>query len=104
MVIYLTRGDYGFNLNFEVLQADGKTPVDLTNASVKFKMKHQATSKIIIDASCEIMDGANGRCRYTVRDGDLSMTGSHRAELELTFGSEKVLTANLERIEVQSDI
>jgi hypothetical protein len=103
-MVVLTRGDMGFDLNFEIDQADGKTPVDISTATVKFKMMRQGSKTNKIDANCTITDGPNGKCKYTVQSTDLDTVGEYAAELEVTFNANKVLTAGLEPIQVAADL
>jgi hypothetical protein len=100
----LTRGDKGFDLQFQVLQSDGKTPVDISTATVMFKMALPNATENKIDGNCAITDGPNGKCKYTVRSGDLDTAGSYEAELEVTFAADKILTATLEMIRIELDL
>jgi len=104
MTATLTRGDKGFDLNFQVLQNDGKTPVDISTASVKFKMALPGAGENKIDATCTVTDGPNGKCKYTVQLGDLDMADSYVGELEVTFTADKALTAKLGTIKVEEDL
>jgi hypothetical protein len=94
----------GFDLNFQVLQSDGTTPVDISTATVKFKMMQGGGSSSKIDVTCTITDGPNGKCKYTIQLGDLDTVGLYQAELQVTFSSTKRLTAGLDTIQVQADL
>jgi hypothetical protein len=101
----LTRGDKGFDLTFQVLQSDGKTPVDISTATVAFKMMPEGGSENKIDEECILVDGGTtGKCKYTVLEGDLDTKGAYDAELEVTFTADKILTAKLGTIEVEEDL
>jgi hypothetical protein len=52
-----------------------------------------ATPKI--NAQCTITEGTQGKCKYMVLEGDLDTPGRYEAELEVTFASDKVLTAKV---------
>jgi hypothetical protein len=104
MVIVLTRGDMGFDLLFQLVQSDGKTPVDISTATVVFKMMPGGGSSCKIDKTCTITDGPNGKCKYTIQSGDLDTVGLYQAELQATFSSSKRLTADLDNIEVKADL
>jgi hypothetical protein len=103
MTITLTRGDWGFDLNFQALKNDGKTPLPITGSTVRFKMLREGQTQNTINALCTITDGQNGRCKYTVGQLDLDAVGTYTAELEFTFPN-KILTATLEMIEVVTDL
>jgi hypothetical protein len=94
----------GFDLNFQIVQSDGATPVDISTATVKFKMALKGGSTNKIDATCTVTDGPNGKCKYTVQAGDLDTAGTYQAELEVTFSSQKRLTASLDPFQVQADL
>jgi hypothetical protein len=106
MTTTLTRGDKGFDLNFQVLQNDGKIPVDISTATVRFKMALPGASENKIDAVCTVTEagGPNGECKYTVQSGDLDTADSYVGELEVTFSEDKVLTAKLGTIKVEEDL
>jgi hypothetical protein len=94
----------GFDLNFQVVKVDGKTPVDISNATVTFKMVPEGGSASKINAPCVITDGPNGRCKYTVRADDLDIVGAFEAELRVAFTPSKILTAELETIHVEREL
>ena len=104
MTVTLTRGDKGFDINLQILQSDGKTPVDISTATVKFKMMAEGGSTNKIDEECTITDGPNAKCKYTVVNGDLDTVAAYEAELEVTFTADKILTASLDTIQVEEDL
>jgi hypothetical protein len=103
MTVSMVRGDWGFDIKFQIFQSNGKTPADITGATVKFKMMREGQSENKIDGACTITDGPNGRCKYTVMESDLDTVGIYTTELEVTF-ADKVLTVRLETIEVVGDL
>ena len=105
MTVTLTRGDKGFDLNFQVLQSNGKTPIDISTATVKFKMMPKGASENKVDAECTLVDGGStGKCKYTVLAADLDTVGSYEAELEVSFTADKLLTAGLGMFEIEEDL
>ncbi len=99
----LIKGDKLFDLEFTVKDADGNA-VDLTNATVKFKMRKYGATTLKVNGTCTITDATNGKCKYTVQDGDLDTVGTYQAELEITYSDGKIITATLEDIKVISDL
>lgn len=83
MSIEIKKGNYGIDLEFEVKNPDG-TPFDLTGYTVTLKVWKPGKATLSLSATCEIIDAANGKCRYTVKEGDFQEVGDFYAELELT--------------------
>lgn len=103
-MVIIRKGDYGHNLNFTVTESDGTTAVDLTDATIVFKMaRHRATTNKI-ESDCTITVAADGTCYYTLVLGDTDTAGVYRAELQLTWATPKVLTAKLETIKIVADL
>ena len=98
----LVRGDKGFDLEFTVQEADG-TVFDLTGATVKFKMALPQNAQLKIDGLCTITDPLDGKCKYTIQDGDLDTSGTYVAELEITIGA-KVITVTDIIVKIVKDL
>jgi hypothetical protein len=99
----LIRNDKGFDLLFQILKANN-TPVDISTATVTFKMAKSGASSNKINQTCTVTDGPNGKCKYPIRDGDLTEEGTYLAELQVAFTPEIVQTAVLEKIVVVADL
>jgi hypothetical protein len=79
--------------------------VDISTATVTFKMALPDASENKIDAECTLTgDGKDGKCKYAVQAGDLDTADSYVGELEVTFSADKVLTAKLGMIKVEEDL
>lgn len=87
----LIKGDTQFSIGFTITESDGTTAVDLTNATVIFKVG--SYSSTLFSGECTVTDAEAGQCSYTVLDDELSSAGNYRGELQITWDSGKVLTA-----------
>ncbi len=71
--------------------ADGN-PIDLTGASVKFNMRRRSTP-VIDHGTCTIVGAAtDGVVSYAWTAEDTANDGEYRAEFEITFGDNSILT------------
>lgn len=100
--IELIRNDVGFDIEFEVDDADG-VDVDLTDSTVKFKMWKAGASTCKINSSCTLTTPAEGKCKYTVQSDDLDTAGDYEAELEITYTSGKIITASGITVKIKED-
>ena len=66
------------------LTVDG-TAVDLTGATVRFRMRNRATDSLAIDASATVVDAAGGVVVYEWAAGDLNSAGGYAAEFAVDF-------------------
>jgi len=76
--------DYGYRLNFTVLD-DDEDAYNLLGYTINIKVWTQGLSgDPIITDTCEIISAALGTCYYAVKDGDFDTVGDYLVELELT--------------------
>jgi hypothetical protein len=76
--------DFGFDLTFTVLNADG-TPRDLTTINVKLYVYTQDQDPtLLFSGICTVSIPAAGVCTYTVTPTNFSEVGTFNAELEMT--------------------
>jgi len=81
---YIKQNDTRPSLYAQLLQ-DG-SPVDLTDATVKFHMGD------VVNAPAVITDAASGNVRYDWQVGDTANSGTFYAEFEVAFPDDKVET------------
>jgi hypothetical protein len=67
-------------------------PVDLTGATVKFKMQSLGGGPLKVDAPAVILDAITGSVSYEWVAADTDTVGQYRAEFEVTFLSGRVLS------------
>ena len=60
--------------------------VNLTGATVRFKLRSRGASAAKVDAAATITNAAGGQVRYAWAAGDLDTAGLFDAEFEVTFG------------------
>lgn len=100
--IELIRNDVGFDIEFEINDADG-VDVNLTDSTIKFKMWKPGVATCKINGSCTITDASKGECKYTVLTDDLNTAGNYDAELEITYTSGKIITASGISVKIKED-
>lgn len=94
--IQMVQGDTSPSYTYPLLQSDGKTPVDLTGATVRFRIKDP-------DTLLEVNSNANntmvitgaatlGIVVYNWNATDLPAAKNYQADVEITFPSTKVGT------------
>ena len=98
----LNRDDVGQLLTFNLLLNDDGA-VDLSTASVDFKMKQINSTGLKVNQSCALTSPASGVCAYTTQSGDLDTEGVFDAELEVTDGTQ-VTTVELGRFRIIEDL
>lgn len=99
----LVRGDKNYYLEFEVRDADG-TVVDITGASVTFKMQKYGQSTLTLDKGGSIVNGTSGLCQVLIATELVSTYGEFLAELQITWPTNKVLTAPNIYVKILKDL
>lgn len=80
----VSKGNYGFYINFTIQNDDGSVFV-LTGYTVTIKVwKDIQFPALLFSGTCLPVDPLAGTCRYQVANGDLSESGLFKLELELT--------------------
>lgn len=103
-IINLVQGDHGFDINFDLKDADGNA-LDITGATVTFKVGNPGatSSGLVFSGSCTIDDAAGGECHYTPTSSDLSSAGVYRGEIEVDYGN-KIVTDRTFQVIVRGDL
>lgn len=84
----VTQDNYGYDIAFTVKKADG-TPEDLNGIQgVKFQVAAVDTFRPIIDGACVVTD-INGKCSYTVKQGDFAKAGNYQGSLQIQYTPSK---------------
>ena len=84
--IYAYVGDYGYDLQFSILDADGN-PFNLTAAVVKFQTATNNGIVLKTDGLCVLdVDPTTGNCTYTTVAADFDTAGSYDAQLFILVG------------------
>jgi len=79
--IRIKYGDYGYGIEFTVLNADG-TVRDLTGYDVYLKV-WDSSGNTILDKLLTVSDAVNGKAVYVVGQSDFTNAGRYYAEIEL---------------------
>lgn len=103
MVTTVYRNDTGFVLNFTIKDTSD-TVENLTSSYVTFKMSSLDSGVNKISATCAIVATTSGTCRYTASSGDFDTIGVYDGELQITFTSGKVVTADTGTFNVIEDL
>lgn len=91
-IAYVKVGNYGYDLQFQIIDDKTKQPVNLSGAiSVKIIIGKlgEDTTKIIGD--CTVVDASNGIVSYTVQNGDFDEENEeYDVEFDISFSGEVV--------------
>ena len=90
--ITVKAGDFGYNLSFTVLNADG-TAFNLTGYTIAVKAWAAGTPSVLVATGTgTIVVAASGTCTYLVQATDFLTAGEYLLELELTATGVEVST------------
>ncbi|MEM3579289.1 MAG: BppU family phage baseplate upper protein [Candidatus Bathyarchaeia archaeon] len=88
--ITVVQNDYGYNLEFQVTDANGN-PVDLTGADVKIFIGKKGAATAKVSGTCTVTNAAQGICQYTVQRGDFNAAPqTYDVELELNYPDRQI--------------
>ena len=86
MSVYrIKRGDFGFPITATLADENA---LDLTGASVRFKMKPAPESDVVatpVNGIAVVADAASGKVQYVWQSGDTAVAGAYVAEWEVTL-------------------
>jgi hypothetical protein len=100
----IVKGTYGYNITLTLTDADG-TAVNLTGATIKFKMAEKDAATLKVDGNCTILDAVGGICYYTLVSADTDTAGLYKGEIEATWTSPaKVQTWKFSKIIMEADL
>lgn len=85
----VTQDNYGYDITFTVKKSTGEVENLTGIEGVKFQVVDADTFRSILNGDCEIIDGLNGRCSYTVQSGDFAKAGNFRGSLQIQYTPSK---------------
>lgn len=88
---YIKRGDTYPPIQATLSDASGSA-INLTGASVLFKMRLRDTGAIIVSAAATIVTAASGIVSYAWDAADTAVAGEYLAEWEVTLSSGRIVT------------
>lgn len=102
--IEVIQNDYGYDLEFKVLDARN-IPVDLSSVnSIKVIIAEANSNVAKVIGFCSVVNPQEGICKYTVREGDFDEPNKvYKVELELEFTG-KVITVRGASIKVLPEL
>lgn len=90
--IKIFKSDKLYDINFTLQDANG-TAFDLTgNSQLLFKAQKQGATALKFSGTMAVISAGAGTCKYTVQPTDFDEAGQFYAEIEVTFGSGRVVT------------
>lgn len=92
---YIKQGDRSPSI-VELLKNGDGSPIDLTGASVRFRMS-RGNGTVIVDAVANIDDEATGQVSYDWADGDTDLVGTFFREWQVTLPSGLPVTVPSDR-------
>lgn len=90
--ITLVKGDANYILEFTVTDANGDN-VDITGASVIFKMQKYNQSTLTLNKAGSVTNGTLGYCQILIGTELVNKSGRYRCELEIEWSYGMLLTA-----------
>lgn len=85
---YIKQGDTRPPFEVTLLDAN-RDPVDLTTATVQFRMSTRAGAVPVIDEAATVVDAPNGVVAYQWGAGDTDTPGTYLAEFVVTTASQE---------------
>ena len=85
---YLVQGDTGPQLRVTLTREDTGNPVDLSEATTRFKFRRVGTETLIVTLTsvASTADSKNGICLFVWKFGDLDQPpGKYEAEIEISY-------------------
>lgn len=92
----IVQGTWGIPLNFTLTQEDGKTPWNLTGATVTVI----AEGRMKLTRQCFIDSAAEGTCHYTLAQNDDLLPGSYQIQVQVATSSLSVTAIDIGRLTV----
>ena len=90
--IKVFKSDKLYDINFTLQDANGAA-FDLTgNSGLLFKVQKQGATAWKFSGAMTVISATAGTCKYNVAATDFDDAGQYYAEIEVTFGSGKVVT------------
>ena len=91
--VKMVQNDTAPDINFTIKRSG--SAVDLTGATVAFKIKDTSTSSRTNDGhdSCTITNQTGGACKYVFTTGDIPNATTYNCDLEITYSNGKVETS-----------
>jgi hypothetical protein len=82
--VYMKQGDRLPALQMQLLDAAG-APLDLTGASVTFRMRPSSGGALKVNAAATVVDATTGTVRYSWAAGDTDTVGGFVAEWACSY-------------------
>ncbi len=90
--IKVIRGDFGYTLNF-TLKDSNDNVFDLSTATqLLFRVQNPGLASLKFSSAMSIISATAGTCKYVVEDGDFDEDGDYNAEIQISFGTTKLVT------------
>jgi len=101
MTIVFFEGDTP-TLEVQFFEADGKTPLDLTDATVYFYMVFE--DKVKVNREMTIVDAVNGIAKITLTSSETDWSGSGVVEFEARYADGTILTLAQESVQAKKQL
>jgi len=85
----IKRDATGPTFRATLVDAEGE-PIDLTGATVAFRMRNERTQRIKVDAAATVTDSTAGRVAYSWLAADTDEAGIFSAEVVVTFADGRI--------------
>lgn len=99
----LIKGDSGYIIEFQVKDADGNI-VDIEGCSVLFNIQKYGSSTLLFSLPGTVTNGTLGYCQFEVGTSLANASGAYSAEIQIEWGSGKILTVPNLSVKVLKDL
>lgn len=88
-------GDYGYTIDFQLLDAQGN-PFDLTNnTGLLFTAQLVQLTKKSFSGSMSVITASSGICSFAPAAGNFAHAGQYNAQIQVSFSGEVVTFGNI---------
>jgi hypothetical protein len=81
----IRQSDFGYDINFTVVESDGSTPVNLDDTTIKFNVVEIDSRRLIVSGNATVVSETNGTCKYTVAAQDFNKAGNYIGALVISW-------------------
>lgn len=88
-MVEITEDDYGYDLEFTILD-DDDTPINLAGVSSINFLAKKITDTYSLGGSCTVVSPTDGTCKYTVQNTDFTSAGQFIGEVSVVWAAKKL--------------
>lgn len=101
MSLTFVQGDTAPAIRAIIIHDSDSTPVDLTNAIVRFQMRKADDRRFTVNSVASILDEPSGSVSYDWGANDLAVPGTYQVQWEVTYDDQRIQTTSPSEITVR---